>query len=334
MTKIVLDVFGGDNAPKATVEGAVRALEKAKDLQLVLVGDKEKTLEELAAFSYDEKRVEFVDAKEVITNDDSPTEAIRVKRDSSIVRAMDYLNEHDEAAAFVSSGATGAVLTAAVLLLPRIQGINRPALAPILPTVKGGHVCLIDCGANVSPRALNLVQFAKMGSEYMKVQHGTDSPRVALLSNGTEDKKGSELGKEAFPMLKAEDGINFVGNMEARELLSGDYDVVVADGFSGNVCLKSAEGTAVGLFELIKQNIMAGGLRAKLGYLLLKPALKNVKKIMDYNDNGGALLIGLKKIVVKGHGASKAHSVCAEILQAKTLAESGLLEKIEGSFRK
>lgn len=332
MTKIVFDVFGGDNAPKATVEGAVKALDAAEDLELVLAGDREKTLEELSAYDYDEKRVELLDAKEVITNDDSPTEAIRTKRDSSIVKAMDYLNEHDDASAFVSSGATGAVLTAAVLLLPRIQGINRPALAPILPTVKGGNVCLIDCGANVSPRALNLVQFAKMGSEYMKVQFGISRPRVALLSNGTEDKKGSELGKEAFPLLQSEESIDFVGNMEARELLSGDYDVVVADGFSGNVCLKSAEGTALGLFDLIKQNIMSGGLRAKLGYLLLKPALKKVKKTMDYNDRGGALLVGLNKIVVKGHGASKANAVCAEILQAKALVESGLLGKIEGSF--
>ncbi len=199
-----------------------------------------------------------------------------------------------------------------------------------MPAVNGENksVALIDCGANSDPKALNLVQFAIMGSAFMKTVHNVENPRVALLSNGTEDTKGNALSKEAFALLK-ESGVNFAGNIEGRDLIGGDYDVVVSDGFSGNVALKSCEGTAIGIFELIKKGIMQGGLRAKLGYLLLKPIFKSIKKKMDYNENGGAVLLGLKKIVIKSHGSSKAKSICASILQAKQMAESGVVEKIE-----
>ncbi len=327
--RIVLDVFGGDNAPQINVDGALSALERQQGFSVVLVGKEEVIKELLAGREYDKNRIEIVDAQSVITNDDSPTDAVRHQKDSSIVVSMNYLNKTEDAQAFISAGSTGAVLTAAVLLLKRIRGVNRPALAPILPTATGGHVCLIDCGANTEPKAINLVQFAKMGSAYMSYMYGVDNPRVAILSNGTEDKKGNTLTKEAFPLLKQDYSINFVGNMEARDLLSGSYDVVVSDGFTGNAALKSAEGTAITLFSLIKQNIMAGGLRAKLGYLLLKPALRNVKKVMDYSDQGGAVLLGLKKIVVKSHGSSTANTICASILQAYDMVKSGIVAGIE-----
>ena len=325
--KIVLDVYGGDNAPAEILKGAAQALEADKDFTLVLVGKADVISSFVDGNGIDKSRVEIVDAPDIITNDDTPTEAIRSKTESSIVKALDYMNADPEAKAFVSAGSTGAVLTGAVLLLRRIRGINRPALSPLLPTVTDKKVLLIDCGANVEPKALNLVQFAQMGSAYMKSVFNIDSPRVALLSNGTEDKKGSTLNKEAFPMLKGSD-INFIGNMEAREILSGIADVVVCDGYSGNIALKACEGTALSMFSLLKDAIYAGGLRAKLGYLMLKPVFKQVKHKMDYNDNGGAVLLGLEKIVVKSHGSSKAKAIGNSILQAKNLVDSKVVENI------
>lgn len=190
---------------------------------------------------------------------------------------------------------------------------------------------LIDCGANVEPKAQNLLQFAQMGSVYMKNVFKIENPKIGLLSNGTEDKKGSTLTKEAFPLLK-EANINFVGNMEAREMLSGDYDVIVADGFSGNIALKACEGTALSMFSLIKQGIMAGGIRAKIGYILLKPMFKGVKKTLDYNDNGGAVLLGLEKVLIKSHGSSRSKAICNSILQARELIVSGVIDDLKGEF--
>lgn len=328
--KIVVDAYGGDKAPYEILKGAALALNTADGFELVLVGKQQEIEGIMTEFEFDKSRVSIVDADDVITNDDSPTEALRQKPNSSLVRCFDTLNSDDNAKAFVSAGSTGAVLTGAVLLLKRIKGIMRPALAPVLPVINGdGQTVLIDCGANSDPKPLNIVQFAKMGTAFMKAVYNVENPRVGLLSNGTEDKKGNELTKETFPLLQQAD-INFKGNIEGRDILSGNYDVVVADGFSGNVALKSCEGTALGMFKLIKDGIISGGLRAKLGYLLLKPVFKAVKQKMDYNDNGGAVLLGLKKIVIKSHGSSKAKSICASILQAKQMVESGVIEKIEG----
>jgi len=325
--KIVVDVFGGDHAPIEIVKGAVEAINCQNGFDLVLVGKLEQITNLLEKESYDKSRIEIVDAKDVITNDDIPSSAILQKKESSLVKALDYLNNNKDAKGFISAGSTGAVLTGAVLLLKRIRGINRPALSPVLPTVTGKNVLLIDCGANVEPKPNNLVQFAIMGSAFMKSVMGLDNPRVGLLSNGSEDKKGNALNKETFPLLKETD-INFVGNVEARELLSGDIDVMVSDGYSGNICLKGCEGTALSMFSIIKDGILKGGLRAKLGYLLLKPVLKNVKKKMDYTDNGGAVLLGLEKIVIKSHGSSKAKAIKNSILQAKDMIEKGVIEKI------
>ena len=325
--KIVVDGFGGDNAPKAIVEGVLLALDKYSDLEIVLTGDEE-TLKSLVA-GMDNGKITYIHSTEIITNEESPTEAIRTKKDSSLVKALDYLKTEEECVGFVSAGSTGAVLTGATVRVGRIRGITRPALCPMLPTVKGGQVLLVDCGANADCKAPMLVQFAIMGSSYAKAVLGLENPRVALLSNGTEDKKGNELTHEAFALLKECKSINFVGNMEAREMISGDYDVIVSDGFSGNVALKSCEGTAVGVFKIMKKAILGGGLRAKLGYLLLKPALKKVKDVMDYSENGGAGLLGITKPVIKSHGASEAKSICASIGQVIDMHKGGIIEKIK-----
>ena len=327
--KIVIDAFGGDNAPQEIVKGALQALKEKEGFSVVLVGKREEIEALLMSETYDADRVEIVDARDVITNDMSPTEAVRKMKDSSLVKAFAALNSDPDARAIVSAGSTGAVLTGATLLVKRLEGVTRAALAPVLPTVKGGFVTLVDCGANSDCKPAQLVQFARLGSAMVKATSGNRSPRVGLLSNGTEDKKGNELTKEAFPLLKAEAGINFVGNMEAREILSGDYDVVVADGFSGNIALKACEGTALAFMTILKKCILAGGLRAKLGYLLMKPVFKEVKKTMDYNGYGGAVLLGLTKVVVKSHGSSKAKSIAASVIQAYTVASAGVSTSLE-----
>lgn len=327
--KIIVDAYGGDNAPSEIIKGAAEALNREGGFTVVLAGKEEEIRDILKNYAYDAARLEILNAGEVITNDDVPTEALRHKTDSSLVKAFDMLNSDNGADALVSAGSTGAVLTGAVILLQRIKGINRPALAPLLPFTSGdGQVLLIDCGANAECKPLNLLQFGQMGSAYMQSVFNIEKPRVGLLSNGTEDKKGTELHKAAFELLKASQ-LNFCGNIEGRDILGGRIDVVVSDGFSGNVALKSCEGTALGMFEVIKNAIMQGGLRAKLGYLLLKPAFKTVKNKMDYNNNGGAVMLGLNKIVVKSHGSSKAKSIAASILQAKQLVESGVVKRIE-----
>lgn len=332
MIKIVLDAYGGDYAPSEIVKGAISAVEEKEGFELVLFGKKEEVEKILSENGYNGKRIIVIDAPEVITNDEVPTEAVRKKTNSSLVSALNYLNENDDAKGFVSAGSTGAVLTGAVLLLKRIRGVNRPALCPVLPTVADKNVLLMDCGANVEPKAVNLLQFAIMASAYSKSVLGVENPKVGLLSNGTEEKKGNTLNKEAFPMLKGCEKIDFIGNIEGRDVLSGEVDVVVCDGYSGNICLKSCEGTALTMFELIKKGIYAGGLRAKLGYLLLKPVFKGVKHKMDYNDNGGAVLLGLEKIVVKSHGSSKAKAIKNSVLQVKSLYDSKVIEKIENEL--
>lgn len=324
--KIALDVFGGDNAPGEIIKGAVMALSCERDISLVLCGDKGIIEKELQLLGADLSRVEIIHAPEVITNDDSPTSAIRTKKDSSLVAALQAAKRED-VCGMVSAGSTGAVLTGSIFIVGRIKGISRPALAPVLPTVTGENVMLIDCGANVDCKPQHLVDFAKMGSAYMKAAHNLKSPRVALLSNGVEEQKGNELTKESFAQLSQVKGINFVGNMEAREILSGDYDVVVTDGFAGNIALKSLEGTASMVFTLLKKEVKAS-FKSKMGALLLKGAFKNLKSKMDHNNSGGAQFLGVNKIVIKSHGSSKAKSICASILQVKTLCRAELIKSI------
>lgn len=329
--RIIVDAMGGDNAPEEIVLGAVDATVSDKDVSITLVGDEDKINAVLCECEYDKARISVIDAKDVITNDESPTMAIKLKKESSLVKSFDALNSDSEADGFVSAGSTGAVLVGAFMKVGRIKGISRPALAPVLPTLKGNGVVLCDCGANVECKAVNLLHFAIMGKAYAQAMLGVKEPRIGLLSNGAEDKKGTPLNQEAFALLKEEEGLNFVGNCEARDILSGDFDVVVSDGFSGNVALKSAEGTANTMLKLIKEGVYSGGLRTKIGALLLKPVFAKVKKKMDYNAHGGACFLGVNKVVIKSHGSSKRKSICASILQAKSLSQSGVCQKIAAS---
>ena len=331
--KIIVDAFGGDYSPEQTVLGALDALGAKSSLRIVLTGDEEKIAEVLKGQSYDKTRLEIVHAPAVVTGNDVATEAVRKMTDSSLVKGLDLLASDDEAQAFVSTGATGAVLVGAYMKIGRIKGVSRPALAPALPTVKGKPVILCDCGANIDCKPVNLLHFAIMASAFSSAVTGTAKPVVGLLSNGAEAKKGNELNKEAFKLLSECPHIDFAGNCEARDMLSGDFDVVVADGFNGNIALKSAEGTAGAIFSVLMDGINKGGLRAKLGALLLKPVLRMVKNKMDYNAQGGACFLGLNKVVVKAHGAAKRKSVCAAILQARKLAKSEITEKIRMAVR-
>lgn len=328
MIKVVLDAFGGDNAPQITVDGALDAIALQKDLHVVMVGDEAVLKDMLKDREYNKEQISFVNATEVISNDESPTVAIRQKPDSTIVKGFNYLKENDDAVAFVSCGSTGAVLTGAFMKLGRIKGVSRPACCPILPTSKGGVVALCDSGANVECDSKNLVHFAIMANAYVKNTYGIESPRVALLNVGTEDHKGDALRKETFELLKNLPEINFVGNMEARDLLSGDYDIVVCDGFSGNVLLKSTEGAIMNLLGMLKKGIKSSFL-SKIGYLFMRKTFKDLKKTMDYNNHGGAVFLGCKKLVVKGHGGSKYTSIRECLLQAYNMHKANVVENLE-----
>ncbi|MBQ3047589.1 MAG: phosphate acyltransferase PlsX [Clostridia bacterium] len=329
--KIVVDAFGGDYAPYEIVAGAVKALNNNLNLQVVLVGDKDKITEILTQLVFVSDRLEIVHAPDVVGMDEVPTVAIRTKKTSSIVVAYDYLKNNEDAVALVSAGSTGATLTGAVLKLGRIPNISRPALAPILPTVNDGNVMLLDSGANAECKAEQLLDFAIMGNEYMKAV-GVKKPKIALLNIGTEEEKGSEMIKEAHQLLK-NSKLNFVGNIESRDVLKGTVDVVVADGYAGNICLKTIEGTAEILFGELKQ-ITKKSLKNKLGALLLKKSLYGLKNKYDVKKVGGAPLLGVNKIVLKCHGNSKAECVATTIEQAYTLASNNLIEKVKKQVEK
>ena len=322
--RIAVDGYGGDYSPTEVVKGVLAALEADKEIEILLTGKSE----ELSLLAGEHDRLIIRDAREVISCDETPTVAVRTKKDSSLVVALDAVKEGD-ADGLVSAGSTGAVLIGATLKIGRVKGVERPALAPALPTVTGGNVILCDCGANVDCKPSYLVGFARMASAYQKGVFGVDDPRVGLLNNGAEESKGNAFSVECHQLLKAADGINFIGNVEARDILSGEVDVVVADGFDGNVALKSAEGTANAVLSLLKQGIYGGGLRAKLGALLLKPVFKGLKHTLDYNEHGGAAFLGLKKPVVKAHGSSKAKSILGAILQVRDMILGGVSERLE-----
>ncbi|MEG1805436.1 MAG: phosphate acyltransferase PlsX [Clostridia bacterium] len=331
--KIVLDAFGGDNAPIEIVKGAVNSVLSQNEFDVCLVGKEDVIKSELSKYKFDENRIEIINASEIVTNDDVPTDAIKNKKDSSLVVGLDSFKKRDDLVGFVSAGSTGAVLTGSIFKVGRIRGISRPALAPILPTVNGGNVLMLDIGANVDCKPEYLCQFAIMGTAYMRDVYKVNSPRVALLSNGTEDKKGNALTKEVFPLLKEMSGINFVGNMEAREILSGEYDVIVTDGFAGNVALKGTEGAVLTVLALLKQEIMSSFM-SKIGALFLKKSFKNLKRKLDYNKSGGAPLLGIDKVVVKSHGSSKAVSITASLKQAYDLYQSKYIDNIRNSVNK
>lgn len=322
--KVVVDAFGGDNAPLEVVEGACLALKQNKDLTVILCGDEKRIREILGDRT---ERIEIVHAPDVITNDDAPTVAIRQKKESSLVKAFDLLKEDKNVIGLVSAGSTGAILTGAILKIGRIKGISRPALAPILPTKKGGDVIIIDSGANVDCKSVNLLHFAIMGSAYYSIVEGVEAPKVALLNNGAEEHKGNELVKETYPLMKKLP-INFVGNCEGKEVMSGDIDVIVTDGFAGNVLLKGVEGTASAILSVLKKEIKSK-FSSMFGALFMRKTFKNIKTKLDANKHGGAPFLGCKKLVVKNHGSCGRDNICASIMQVIKLYENNLIEKIE-----
>ena len=331
--KLIIDCLGGDNGPRANVEAAVLAMQKYPDLNLILTGGEKDILAELNRLGFtDTSRVEIVHAPDAITGDDKPTDAIRLKKESSMMKAISILRTDEAVAGLVSTGATGALVAAATLRIGRIRGIRRPAFCPILPTMKGGIVGLCDSGANVDIIPDQLREFAIMGSRYLETVFDIKNPRVAMLNVGTEREKGDDLRKTAYPLLENEPSINFVGNMESRDLLTGKYDLVVCDGFSGNVLTKTTEGTALEMLKMIKRDIQKSW-KYKLGALLMKKMLMAEKNFMDYQNYGGSVLLGSEKVIVKGHGSSDASSVLKCIEQAYRMELSGLNDKIRESIK-
>jgi glycerol-3-phosphate acyltransferase PlsX len=325
ITKVALDAMGGDNAPAEVVKGAVDAVSSREDIKVFLVGQQDVVREELAKYSYPEERIEVVDAPEVIEMAEPPVVAIRRKKQSSMVVAMNMVKQK-EADAFVSAGSSGAVLVGGQTIIGRIPGIKRPPLAPMIPTETGVSL-LIDCGANVDARAEHLVQFARMGSIYMEHVVGIKNPRVAIVNIGAEEEKGNALVKETYPLLKECTDINFIGSIEARDIPAGGADVVVCEAFVGNVILKLYEGLGNTLISKIKGGLMTN-LKTKIGALLIKPALKQTLKSFDASEYGGAPLLGLKGLVVKTHGSAKAVEVKHAIFQCVQFKQQQINEKI------
>ena len=331
--KFVMDCLGGDNSPRANVLGALKAMEKYPDLRMVFTGVQEDIERELAAAGQtDRSRIEIVHAPEAITGEDKPTDAIRLKKNSSMVMGLRMLREDPEIAALISTGSTGALVAGATLRIGRLPGIRRPAFCPILPAMTGGIVGVCDSGANVDIIPEQLQQFAIMGSRYLECAFGVKSPRVAMLNIGVETEKGDMLRKEAFPLLQNTPGVNFVGNMESRDLLSGNYDLIVCDGFSGNVLIKTAEGMALELMRKLKRDIYSKGVY-KLGALLMKKMFAQEREFFNYQNYGGSVLLGAEKTVVKGHGSSGPDAVCKCVEQACRMSLGGMNEQIVTSMR-
>ncbi len=328
--RVALDAMGGDKAPYEPVKGAVEAVKQSDEVIVVCVGKKEVIETELAKYEYPKERIEIVDATEVIETAEHPVNAIRTKKDSSIVKGM-MMVRNKECDAFVSAGSTGAVLVGGQVLVGRVKGVERPPLAPVIPTGEGCAL-LLDCGANVDAKPSNLVQFAKMGSLYMENVMGVKNPRVGILNIGAEEEKGNALVKETMPLLKACTDINFIGSIEARDVPYGGADVIVTEAFAGNICLKTFEG--VGMFVLKKiKGALKSSIITKLGALLILPALKTTLKDFDLDQYGGAPMLGLKGLVVKTHGSANYKEVRNTILQCIAFSKHNLPEKIEQAVR-
>ena len=329
MIKVAVDAMGGDYAPGEMVAGAVDAVNTQPGIQVILVGKEDVVNAELSKYTYEKDRIQVVNATEVIATEEPPVNAIRKKKDSSIVVGMNLVKKK-EADAFVSAGSSGAILVGGQVIVGRSKGVERPPLAPLIPTEKGVSL-LIDCGANVDARPSHLVQFARMGSIYMENVMHIKNPRVAIVNIGAEEEKGNALVKETFPLLKECRDINFIGSIEAREIPHGGADVIVCEAFVGNVILKLYEGVGATLLSKVKGAMMSD-LRSKIGALLVKPALKATLKSFDASQYGGAPLLGLIGLVVKTHGNSKANEVKNSIIQCVAFKEQGINEKIRESL--
>lgn len=331
VVRVAVDAMGGDNAPLEIVKGAVEAVGAESSLEVILVGIEADIKAELSKYTYDESRIIIKNATEVIETGEPPVMAIKKKKDSSIVVGMNMV-KNKEADAFVSAGSSGAILVGGQVIVGRIKGVERPPFAPLIPTANNVSL-LVDCGANVDAKPSNLVQFAKLGSIYMEYVLGVKNPRVGLVNIGVEEEKGNALVKEVYPMLKNSTDINFIGNVEARDIPEGVADVLVCDAFVGNVILKLYEGTAATLISKIKGGLMSS-FRSKIGALFVKPALKKTLKSLDATEYGGAPMIGLNGLVVKTHGNSKSKEVCNSILSCITYKNQGINEKIKEMISK
>lgn len=323
--RIFVDAMGGDFAPQAPVEGAVEALRRYPNIEIILAGDLKQVEPLLKGCDDVRGRITLLDAPEVITNHESPVMGVRTKKNSATVQGMLQLKEK-QADGFVSAGSTGAVLAGGMFRLGRIEGVERPALAPFLPNGKG-YFLLIDCGANVDCKPEYLQQFGVMGDAYMKGVMGLEQPRVGLINIGAESEKGNALVKAVYPMME-QSGYHFIGNVEARDITGDQADVLVCDGFSGNLILKFMEGVSGTLMGMIKKELMADT-RSKIGALISKPAFKRVKKAMDYTEVGGAPLLGVQGAVVKAHGSSNAHAFSCAIGQCVKMIDGHVVEIIE-----
>lgn len=324
--KIALDAMGGDNAPLETIKGAVAALEEVSELELVLVGKKEVIEAELSKYKYNKEKIEIVDAREIIEMTDEPVVAVKSKKDSSMNRTLELVKDGTVSAS-VSAGNTGALITASQLKLKRIKGVLRPAIATMFPNKKG-HMLMLDVGATADCKPEFLNQYAMMGSKYMEILLGRKNSKVGLLNIGTEEGKGNEVTREAYNLLKENKSINFVGNVESTEVMNGDIDVVVTDGFTGNMVLKTAEGIGKFILDVIKTEVSKSFIY-KLGALLLMPALKVVKSKMDSSEYGGAIFLGLNGISIKAHGNSDAVAIKNAIKVAEKFAKLNFVEEMK-----
>ncbi|MEZ0482587.1 phosphate acyltransferase PlsX [Planococcus sp. SSTMD024] len=324
--KIAIDAMGGDNAPKEIIEGVKQALEAFSDVEILLYGQEEKIDEYIKP----QDRLTIIHCTEVIEAEDDPVRSVRRKKDASMVRMAEAVKEGTADAA-VSAGNTGALMSAGLFIVGRIDGVDRPALAPTLPTMDGKGFLMLDLGANADAKPEHLVQYAIMGSIYAEKVRGISNPTVGLLNIGTEEKKGNELTKAAFPLLK-EAPVNFIGNVESRDLLNGAADVVVTDGFTGNMVLKTIEGTAMNVFAMIKDVFMAST-KTKIAAMLVKNDLSALKGMLDYSEYGGAGLFGLKAPVIKAHGSSNGTAFYNAIRQARTMVEHDVAGKIYSTLK-
>ena len=317
--------MGGDNAPAAIVEGAVLASKKIRD-EICLIGRQDEIAAELAKYDFDESRVSIIDASQVIETEEAPVRAVRTKKDSSIVKGINMV-KNGEADLFISAGNSGALMAGGLFILGRIPGIDRPAIASTYPMLGQGVAMLVDSGANSECKPRNLLEFGIMGSIYMDKVMGIDSPRVGLVNIGVEENKGSTLTKAAYDLLEKSD-VNFVGNVEARDVPNNACDVIVCDGFVGNVILKLTEGLAMSIARRIKKKFTSG-VKATVGALFLKNKLGELRQEFDYSEYGGAPILGVKGPIVKMHGSSNANGVMNSIIKAVPYAKEGVVDIIQ-----
>ncbi|MCW0693574.1 phosphate acyltransferase PlsX [Clostridioides difficile] len=322
--KIVIDGMGGDNASKSNVEGAVNAI-KEYQVDLIITGDKDLLEKEFSNYEFDRNKLEIVHTTEIIENEDKPVKAIRSKKDSSMVVALNLVKE-GKADAIISAGNTGALLAGGLFVVGRIKGIDRPCLCSAIPNVKRGMTLIADCGANADCKPKNLVEFAAMSNIYSRKVLGLENPKVALANVGLEEGKGNDLVKRSYEEIKKLD-LNFIGNVEAREVINAYTDIIICDGFTGNILLKSAEGVALSVMSLIKETFMAST-KSKIGALLIKDDLRKLKSFIDYSEYGGAPLLGLNGGVIKAHGSSDAKAIKNAINQGIKFSKGKVVEDI------